>query len=71
MVWPCGKFELPDLTETNLKGNGGVSWFGVNDIIAGVQEKKSVAVLLKYVWHSAVIALGCVSSRTLWIHFKG
>ena len=33
-----GKFELLALTETKFKGNGEISWCGVNDIIAGVQE---------------------------------
>ena len=29
-----------------------------------------MAVLLNDVWHSAVMSLGCVSSRILWIKFK-
>ena len=35
-----GKFELLPLTKTKLKGEGEVSWCGVNDIIAGVQERE-------------------------------
>ena len=35
-VFKEGKFELLPLIETKFKGNGGVSWFGVNGIIAGV-----------------------------------
>ena len=54
------------LTETKLKGNGEVSWCGVNDIITGVQEMKRarerVATLLNEVWHSAVI--------DIWIKLK-
>ena len=50
-------------------------YYGVNGIIAGVQEMKrareGVAVLmLNDVWHSAAIDFGCVSSRILWIKFK-
>ena len=37
-VFKEGKFELLALTKTKLKGKGEVSWCGVNDIIAGVQE---------------------------------
>ena len=44
------KFELLPLTETKSKGNGKVSWCGVNGIITGVQEKErtreGVAILL-------------------------
>ena len=69
-----GKFELLALTETKLKGNEEVSWYGVNGIIAGVQEmeraREGVAVLLNDVWHSAVIDFVYVSSRILWIKFK-
>ena len=36
-----GKFKLLALTEMKLKGNGEVSWYGVKDIIAGVQEMES------------------------------
>ena len=68
------KFELLALTETKLKGNGEVSWCGVNGIMAGVQEieraKEGVAILLNDVWHSAVVDFGCASSRILWITFK-
>ena len=42
-----------------MKVNGEVSWYGVNGIIAGVQEmgnaREYVAILLNDVWHSAVI----------------
>ena len=31
-----GKFELLALSETKLRGNGEVSWCGVNGIIVGV-----------------------------------
>ena len=48
-VFRKGKFELLALTETKLKGNGEVSWSGVNGIIVGVQEMESVAVLLNVV----------------------
>ena len=58
-VFRKGKFEFLVLTETKLKGNGDVSWCGVNSIFAGVQEmeraREGVAVLLNDVWHSAVI----------------
>ena len=37
-VFRKGKFELIALAETKLKGNGEVSWCGVNGIIAGVPE---------------------------------
>ena len=37
-VFRKGKFALLALTETKFKGNGEVSWLGVN---AGVQEMKS------------------------------
>ena len=69
-----GKFDLLALTYKKLKGNGDVSWCGVNGIIAGVQEmerdREWVAILLNDVWHSAVIDFGCVSSRIIWIKFK-
>ena len=58
------------LTEMKLKGNEEVSWYGINGIIAGVQMERArerVAILLKDVWHNAVIDFGCVSSRILWI----
>ena len=46
----------------------------VNVIIAGVQEveraREGVVVLLKDVWHSAVVKSGYVNSRTIWIEFK-
>ena len=68
------RFEYLALIETKLKGNREVSWCGVNGIIASVQEmerdREKVAILLKDVWHSAVIDVGCVSFRILWIKFK-
>ena len=39
-VFQEGKFDLLALTETKLKGEGEVSWCGVNGIIAGVQERE-------------------------------
>ena len=48
-----GKFKLFVLMETKLKGNGEVSWYGVNGIIAGVEEmgrpREGVAILLNNV----------------------
>ena len=45
-----GCLELLTLMETKLKGNREVSWYGVNGIIAGVQEMEraweGVAILL-------------------------
>ena len=67
-VFREGKFELLALTETKLKGDGEITWCGVNGIIAGVQELERA--LLSNVWHSAVIDFGCVSSRILWFKFK-
>ena len=62
------------LTETKLKGNGEVSWCGVNGITAGVQEmeraREGVAVVLNDVWHSEVIDFRCVSSRIQCTEFK-
>ena len=56
------KFELVALIETKLKGNGEVSWCGVNDTIDSVQEmeraREGVAILLNDMWHSAVIDFG-------------
>ena len=73
-VFRKGKLELLALTEKKLKGNGEVSWCGINGIIAGIQEmeraREGVAVLLNDVCHSAVIDFGCVSSRILRIKFK-
>ena len=69
-------FELLALTETKVKGNGEFSWCGGNGIIVhcSVQEieriMESLAVGMNDVWHSAVIDLGCVSSRILRITFK-
>ena len=40
-VFRIGKFELLAMTETKLKGDGEVSWCGVNGIVAGVQMKKA------------------------------
>ena len=34
------------------------------------RAREGVAILLKDVWHSAVIDFGCVNSRILWIKFK-
>ena len=74
-IFKRGKFELLALTETKYKGNGEVSWSGVNVIFAVVQEmekaREGVAILLNDVWHSGVVKYGCVSSRILWIKFKG
>ena len=39
-VFRKGKFELFALTETKLKGNGEVSWCGVNGSTACLQEIK-------------------------------
>ena len=36
-VFREGKLKLLSLTETKLKGDGEVSWCGVNSIIANVQ----------------------------------
>ena len=72
-VFKEGKFELLAFTETKLKGNGEVSWCGVNGIIVGIQMergRKGVAMLLNDVSHSAVVDFGCVSTRILWIKFK-
>ena len=58
-VFRRGKFEWLTLTATKLKGNGEVSWCGINGITAGVQENERVRdgvdVLMNGVWHSAVI----------------
>ena len=68
-VFKEGTFELPALTETKLRRNGEVSWCGVNGIIAHVQEMKrareGVAILLKDVWHRAVVDFGCDRPRIL------
>ena len=32
--------------------------------------RERVAILFNYVWHSAVIDFGCVSSRIIWIKFR-
>ena len=64
-----GNFELLAMTETKLKGNGEVSWCGVNGIIACSQEmekdKEGVAILLNDVWRSAVVDFVCVSFRII------
>ena len=69
-----GKVELLALTETKLKGNGEISWCGVNGIIEDVQEikkaREGVAILMNNMLHSVVIDFRCVSSRTLWVKFK-
>ena len=50
-----GKFELLALTVTKLKGNGKVSWCGVNSINSSAQEMErtgeGVTILLKDLWH--------------------
>ena len=67
------KFELLALTEMKLKGNGELSWCGIN-LSAGVQEmervREGVAILLNNVCHSVMKDLGCISSRIFWIKFK-
>ena len=49
-----------------MKGNGEVSWCGVNGIIAGVQEmekaREGMAILLNDVWHSAVVEFSGLNS---------
>ena len=53
------KVELLALTETKLKENEDVSWYGLNDVIACIQEmeraREGVDILLKDAWHSAVV----------------
>ena len=53
IVFRKGKFVLPALNETKLKGNGEISWYGVNVIIEGVQEmeraREAVAILVNKV----------------------
>ena len=65
-VFRKGKFELLALSETKLKGNGEVSWCGINSIIADVQEmeraREGVVILLNDGWHSAIKHLRWVSS---------
>ena len=58
-VFQEGKFDLLALTETKLKGEGEVSWCGVNGIFAGVTKMKGVAILLNDVWHSEVVDWVC------------
>ena len=62
------------LMEMKLKGKGEASWSGVDAIFASIQEmeiaREGVAVLLKDVWHGAVVKYGCVSSGILWIKLK-
>ena len=41
-VFKEGMFELLALTETKLKGDGEVSWCGVNDITDGVQMERLI-----------------------------
>ena len=73
-VFRVGKFELFALTNTELKVNEEVSWYGVNCIIVSVQEMERalerVAILFNDVWHSAIIDFGCFSFRISWIKFK-
>ena len=63
------KFELFVLTEKNFKGNGEVSWCGINGIITDVQEveraREGLPILFNNVWHSAVVDDGCVNSKIL------
>ena len=58
-IFKKGKFKLLALTETKLKTKGEVSWSGVNVIFASVHEveraMEGVAVLLKDMWHIAVV----------------
>ena len=65
--------SLTCLAKTKLKGNGEVSWCGVNGSNTGIEERErareAVAILLNDVWHSAVIDFGCVKSRNLWLKF--
>ena len=53
-VFKEGKFELLTLTDMKLKGDGEISWCGVNGIADGVQEmeraREGVAILLNGVW---------------------
>ena len=60
------KFELLDLTETKLKGNGEVSWWGVNGIMASVQEMERA----RKVGHPVERCVVQCSSK-LWICFQG
>ena len=60
-VFREGKIELLALTETKLKGNRGVSWCGVNGIIAGVKEIERAR---------EGVGIECLSSRILWIKFR-
>ena len=50
-VFRGGEFELLALTKTKLKGNGKVSWCGINSIITGAQEmeraRAGLAILMK------------------------
>ena len=73
-VFRKGRFEFLALTLSKLKGNGEVSWFGVNGTTTDIQEmeraREGVAIQLNDVWHNAVIDFGCVSSKILWVKFK-
>ena len=53
-----------------MKGNGEVSWCGVNAVQEMESAREGVAILLNDVWHSAVVAFLCVSYRTIWIKFR-
>ena len=68
-VFREGKFDLPALTDTKLRGNIEVSWCGVNSIIDDVQEMErasgGVSIILNDVWHSAVVDFGCPRFRIL------
>ena len=68
-----GVFLLLVLTETQLKGNGEVSWWGGGeDISVSVQEiqrgRECVAILNNDVWYSSVIDF--INSKILWVKFK-
>ena len=62
------------MTEMKLKGKGKISWYGVNGIIASVQEmeraREGMTILLNDVWYCEVVDFGYASSRILWIKFK-
>ena len=63
-----------DLTETKLKGNGEVSWCGLNGITTCVHEieraREGLAVLMNDEWRNAMIGVRYVSSRIVWVKFK-
>ena len=67
-VFRKGRFELLALTEMKLKGNGEVSWYEVNGIIAGVQgmerAREGVAILLNDGWLSALVEVGFLALKS-------